>query len=135
MITPTHLHSAVQNIGSASLAIFALGAILFAPVAHAQTQPPSMSPAPQSGAGGNAPAVPTGGGPSGKSPAPQPPSEQNVILPSASGHINSAAPTMDRSCETASPDRAGTGVTDGKSDPCLKDASEADKLRAPIPSR
>jgi len=102
-----------------------------APVgAWAQTSNPPLT---QSGPGAQ-PAKPTGGGPTEVQPAPQPPPEASVVLPDASGQINSAAPTMHQNCETAQPGRPGNASPDGKDDPCLRDPTRGDLSTAPQPS-
>ncbi len=73
-----------------------------------------------------APAAPTGAGPVGSNAAPVPPPDQSVILPSASGYVNSAAPTMNRTCEDANTNRPGTATVDNAATPCLRPLSPGD---------
>ncbi len=94
--------------------------------AAAQTAPAAPTPP-----GATQPAAPTGGGPTGAQAAPTPPTDQRVILPSASGYVNSAAPTMQRNCEAASPDRPGTATPDGTSDNCMPPVTPADEVQGP----
>ena len=88
---------------------------------------------PAAGTSKTEPAKPTGGGPTSGEAAPQPPAEQTVILPSASGHTNSAAPTMHRNCDPA-PSKI-QGAPDNSTDPCRKPAEPGDTQTMPPMSK
>ena len=88
---------------------------------------------PATGTNRTLPAKPTGGGPTSGDPAPAPPAEQSVILPSASGHTNSAAPTMHRNCDAAP--AAVEGAPTNATDPCRKPVEPGDKRNVPEMSK
>lgn len=116
-----------QNV---ALAILSLAMIaVFATAAIAQ----NTSSDPAAGTGQTKPDAPTGGGPTGGQPAPAPPAEQTVILPSASGHSNSAAPTMNRNCDAVPATTQGSPAN--ADDPCRKPADAKDRQQVPQMSK